>query len=267
MESASINGTTITYTVRGEGEPLLLIHGAGIDHTEWQPQLDALGKHFKIIAPDVRGHGKSGQTAAPYSIELFADDMVGLLDALGIEKTLVCGHSMGGAVAQCVAAQQPERVKALILAETNYGFEDMRGMILVLEATKPIMKLVGVKRLVDMTIRQMVRGTEAQDLLRAAYAPQVANPSNFWNIWDANNKFKGKAQLRRIQCPTLVMIAENNQVTHKMGHYMAKTIPNARLITIPNAGHGLNWENPEAFNAALIEFFQTVSQESTRANP
>lgn len=263
MEKAQVNGTTITYEIHRQGEPLLLIHGAGIDHTEWQPQMEALGQHFQLIMPDLRGHGESGQTTTPYSIELFAEDMIGLLDVLKIERTLICAHSMGGPVAQCMAARRPERVKALILAETNYGFEDMPFMRVVVAASKPIVKLMGVPRLVDMAIRQfMVQGAEIDEVFWAAYAPQIANPANFWNIWDANDKFKGKEQLPRIQCPTLVMIAEKNRVTHKMGHHMAATIPNARLVMIKNAGHGLNWDNPQDFNAAVIEFFQKTLSKS-----
>lgn len=263
MEKAQVNGTTIAYEVHGQGEPLLLIHGAGVDHTTWQPQLEPLGKHFRLIVPDVRGHGQSGQTSTPYSIELFAEDLLCLLDTLGIQRTLICGHSMGGPVAQCVVTKQPERVKALILADTNYGFEDSPFLRLVVTVTKPLVKMMGMKRIVDMSVGQILNDDpEVMDLFRQAYAPQVANPKNFWNIWQANDEFKGKNQLRHIQCPTLVMIAEKNHATHKMGQYMAATIPNARLITMPKAGHGLNWDNPKDFNAAVIEFFEDALNKS-----
>ncbi|MEZ4670552.1 MAG: alpha/beta hydrolase [Anaerolineae bacterium] len=254
MEKTEVNGTTIAYEIHGQGEPLLLIHGAGIDHTSWQPQIEPLGKMFQLIVPDVRGHGQSEQTSAPYTIELFAEDMVCLLDKLEIKQTLICGHSMGGPVAQCIAAKHPERVKAIILADTNYGFEDTPFLRLVVALTKPLVRLMKIERMVDMSVRQITDRTDARELFRKSYEPQVANPTNFWNIWQANDNFKGKKQLQEIACPTLVLIAENNNATHKMGRTMANMIPNAKLMTIKNAGHGLNWDNTEDFNAAIIEF-------------
>lgn len=264
METASINGTTIAYEVHGQGEPLLLIHGAGISRQEWQPQIEPLGRSFRLIIPDVRGHGDSGQTPAPYSMALFAEDMMGLLDHLKISQVLICGHSMGGAIAQQMAANHPERVKKLILAETNYGFEDSLFLKLATVASLPLMKLMGISRLKDMTIRQLgIKDPAIQQVFDSAFMPQIQNPTNFWNIWDANTAFKGKEQLRRIQCPTLVMIAQNNRATHKMGHYMAEAIPNAKLMTIPDAGHGLNWDNAAAFNTAVTEFFLKETHHAT----
>lgn len=259
LSKAQVNSTTIAYEVIGQGEPLLLIHGAGVSHTEFQPQYEALGKHFQLILPDVRGHGESGQTKEPYSIKLFGDDMIGLLDSLKIQRVLVLGHSMGGGIAQQMVVDYPDRIRAVILTETNYGLGDNAALRLLLKINGAIIRLMGIRAMVGISVRQMGKTPSMQAILREAYAPQVANPSNFWNIYASLSAFDGKAQLSRIRCPALIMIAENNRVTHGMGRYMAETIPNAELVTIPKAGHMLNWDNSEAFHKAVIEFFEKVT--------
>ncbi|MBZ0282011.1 MAG: alpha/beta hydrolase [Anaerolineae bacterium] len=260
MPKAQVNGATIAYEAHGEGEPLLLIHGAGVSRIEFRPQHEALSKQFRLIIPDVRGHGDSEITRAPYSMKLFADDMIGLLDVLGIPKVMVCGHSMGGTIGQQMAVDYPTRVQALILAETNYGLKSDPLLRAAGVIGDWMVGLIGIKRLIPMTARQLAAGSkEAEAMYLEAFAPQQANPANFMNISQANNNFDGKGQLHLIQCPTLVMIAERNRATHGMGRYMAKTIPGAQLMTIPKAGHGLNWDNTEAFNAAVLEFFIKVT--------
>jgi 3-oxoadipate enol-lactonase len=259
VEKAQVNGTTIAYEVVGSGEPLLLIHGAGVSHTEFQPQYEALGARYRLIMPDVRGHGESGQTPEPYSIKLFADDMFGLLDKLGIEQTLICGHSMGGAIAQQMAVDQPKRVRAAVLAETNYGFGDNKLLKLFIPVGTWMTKLMGMERAKNMTVRQMKLSPEAAAIFEEGFRVQMKNPDNFWNLSEANYQFDGKGQLSRIGCPTLILIAENNKVTHGMGRTMEKLIPGAKLSMIPKAGHMLNWDNTNGFNRAVLEFFAAVS--------
>ncbi len=262
MEKAQVNGTTIAYEVVGQGEPLLLVHGAGVSHAEFKPQYEALDGAFRLIVPDVRGHGESGQTSEPYSIKLFADDLFGLLDVLKIDKVLICGHSMGGAIAQQMAVDHSERVQAAVLAETNYGFGDNLLMKIFMPLGTWMTKLIGLERAKNMTIRQMAKSPEVAAVFEEGFRPQMANPANFWNLPDANYTFNGKGQLSRIQCPTLILIAQNNRVTHGMGRTMEKLIPNAKLMMIPNAGHMLNWDNVEMFNSVVLEFFEKVTHGS-----
>jgi 3-oxoadipate enol-lactonase len=259
VEKARINGIEIAYEVVGEGEPVLLVHGAGVSHAEFEPQYEALGATYRLIVPDVRGHVESGQTQAPYTMKQFADDMIGLLDALGIQQARVLGHSMGGTIAQQMAVDYPARVQAMVLAETTYGLKSDRMLSLLTRWSEPLIRMIGIKRLVPMTVKQLsARSPQYKALLEAMFKPHLDNPANFWNISRANNAFDGKGQLKRIQCPTLILIGEHNRATHRFGRYMVEAIPNARLMTIPGAGHMLNWDNTEAFNRAVLEFFETV---------
>ena len=96
-------------------------------------------------------------------------------------------------------------------------------------------------------------------MFEEGFRVQMQNPDNFWNLSEANYQFDGKRQLSRIQCPTLILIAENNRVTHGMGRTMEKLIPGAQLKMIPKAGHMLNWDNTDEFNAAVLAFFEAVN--------
>jgi 3-oxoadipate enol-lactonase len=261
MEKAQVNGTEIAYEVRGMGEPLLMIHGAGIPHDEFQPQYETLGAKFRLILPDVRGHGESPVTKAPYSMKQFADDMFALLEHLGIDETLILGHSMGGTIAQQMVMDHPERVKAMVLAETNYGIKSDAMLYWIVKLMDPLSRMIGLKRLSGLSVKQFSgRSPQLKPFLETAFQQHVDDPANFWNISQANNEYDGKGQLAKIQCPTLIMAARNNPATHSYAQYMAENIPNARLIMISNAGHMLNWDNAEVFNKTVIEFFEKVSE-------
>ena len=112
----------LTMHLRADGPqdapPLMLLHSLGTDHRVWQPQAEALAGRFRVLRPDLRGHGGSDVPAGPYTIEGMAGDVLAALDALGIDRLAVAGLSIGGMVAQSLAAQAPDRVSALVLCDT-----------------------------------------------------------------------------------------------------------------------------------------------------
>jgi len=118
MPEARINGISINYSVEGKGEPLFLIMGFSGSKMAWYFQRRAFRKHFQVVTFDNRGVGESGKPAGPYSMQMFVDDTVGLMDHLGIEKAHILGVSMGGMIAQHIAISHPERVRKLVLGCT-----------------------------------------------------------------------------------------------------------------------------------------------------
>jgi len=136
MPIEKIDGINMAYDVAGQGEPLVLIMGPGGTRQSWFFQKRAFAKHFKVITFDNRGIGKSDRPDEPYTIMTLADDTVGLMNHLGIDKAHVLGVSGGGRVAQEVAINYPERVIKLVLASTTHGGED--------EVTPEMQKVLGV---------------------------------------------------------------------------------------------------------------------------
>ncbi|MFB6140372.1 MAG: alpha/beta fold hydrolase [Halosimplex sp.] len=151
MPTVRTNDVETYYERRGEGPPVVFVHGAIVDHSQWDPQLEALSDEYTTVAYDVRGHGRTGGSPrSAYSMDLFADDLHALLDALDIENPVLCGLSTGGCIAQVYAARHPDRVAGLVLADTfapdylSVGERFQRS--LMLRATIPPVRLVGYER-------------------------------------------------------------------------------------------------------------------------
>jgi 3-oxoadipate enol-lactonase len=258
MPSASINGTTLDYDLTGNGVPLLLIHGAFLARSEWDLQIAALSPTCQLIIPDLRGHGTSGK-GGDYSAALFAADLIALLDHLGIARAVVGGHSMGGTVAQVLAADYPNRVIAVILAETNYGTGNEPMMRVAAGMTTALARLLGPKRFLNMGAGALKTPDPAVTArIQASFRSLGDNPANVLSVISAMNAFDGSALLARIRCPTLVLVGANNRLSHKQAQHMAQTIPNAKLVSIPDAGHGVNLDNAAAFNTAVLEFIRAL---------
>lgn len=244
----------IAYQEHGQGDALLLIHGGMMSGAEWQPQIAPFAERCRVIAADVRGHGASGRGGYPYSIAQWAGDLVALLDALGIERAFVCGHSMGGTVAQQMAADFPGKVRALVIAESNYGTGNDPVMRFAATLSTAVIKLLGAKTAAKAATAALSGSPAIKDMVSREMAAHTDDPRNLFAILDAMNAYDGRANLTRIQCPTLVLHGADFRMGHKQHQEMAAAIPGARLVTIPAAGHGVNWDNTPAFNAAVLEF-------------
>ncbi|MFW5949524.1 MAG: alpha/beta fold hydrolase [Halolamina sp.] len=119
MATVRTNGIETFYERRGDGPPIVFVHSAAVDSRQWAPQLDALADEFTAIAYDVRGHGRTGVSdLQSYSINLFDDDLAALIEALALDRPILCGHSMGGCIAQAYAAGHADELGGLILADT-----------------------------------------------------------------------------------------------------------------------------------------------------
>ncbi len=119
MEKVNVNGIHLAYDRRGKGTPLVLLHGYPLDHHLWDESLPLLEDTFDVILPDLRGFGESSTVDSSYTMDDYASDIAGLLDQLGIQKTAIAGHSMGGYVALAFARLYPERVSGLGLVSSQ----------------------------------------------------------------------------------------------------------------------------------------------------
>ena len=264
---ATVNGIRLAYSDTGEGSPVvLLVHGFPLNRSMWDPQRGALRSiGARVIAPDLRGFGASeAGPAGPLTMDQHADDLVGLLDALGVREPVVyVGLSMGGYVGFAVWRRHPERVRAFVLADTRAtadtpaGRNDRLRIALLaeeLDSPQPAMEAM-LPRLFSPHLRagalpeQLVRGMMASSSPRAVADGQRGLAARADSL----------STLATISVPTLVIVGEHDVLTPPdESRRIAESIPGARLVTIDQAGHMSNLENAEAFNEAMLGFLQAT---------
>lgn len=241
----------------GSGQPLVLLHGVMVDRGYWRPQVASLAERFDVIACDLPGHGAAPPLAGPTSAEAIAHDVIATLDALGLQRAAVLGHSFGGMVAQELARIAPERVAALALADTwchprGYLLEPFPFRTVYLHWMLHVAPIAVMTEL--MAVGVALRTPAIAPYARQAMARFPGERESYLWLWDAATDFSSRDWLDRIACPTLILASDEYLFTHRQSRELAAAIPGARLAVIPRTGHWLSWDNPSAFEAALLAF-------------
>jgi pimeloyl-ACP methyl ester carboxylesterase len=235
--------------------------GFGGDHLAWGLQIPAFAALYRVIAFDNRGVGQTDAPDIPYSTAMMADDTVGLLDALGIDRAHVCGVSMGGMIAQEIALRHPGRVRTLQLHAT-LARPDAYMKALV-EAWRKVRIALGREealRVLALWLFAPCSYEERADFVELVLQNAIANPhpqslTGYLRQGDAVLGHDTLERLDRVRCPTLVSVADQDVlVPPRFSHAIADRIPGAELKTIADAGHAYMWEKPDVFNAMCLEF-------------
>ncbi|MBM4460674.1 MAG: alpha/beta hydrolase [Chloroflexi bacterium] len=204
------------HEVHGEGSPLVLLHGALVDHRMWQPQITPFSQEFQVIVYDMRGHGKTGGSQkARYTAQLLANDLDVLLQHLKAERIILCGLSLGGMVAQAFATTYPERISALILCDTAVSatltLSDKIQTYLLGWSLSPSIRLMGAGRFVDYAfwLAKLTRGEAwfGQNALVRDYVRDCMrsfDTAEMAKVYDLVVRFRG-VDLTMIGVPTLVV--------------------------------------------------------------
>ena len=280
MPTVRTNGVETYYERRGDGPPLVFVHGAVLDQSQWTPQVNALSDEYTTIAYDVRGHGRTGGSAeSAYSIELFAADLDALVAELDPERPVVCGLSTGGCIAQMYAAARPDRLSGLVLADTFtpelFDWREWLQRSLMLKATIPPVRFVGYERVEKAMVwlQEQFQGEEVSgdyeeiERLRAD-GPKMAT-DEFAKVIRAVATFhETETDYATISAPTLVLYGEHEPAfVRRHAPKLGSAIPNASVREVPGAGHASNLDNPEFFTDAVREFLGAVhSPESGRVS-
>ncbi|NIH80631.1 alpha/beta fold hydrolase [Amycolatopsis viridis] len=226
------DGTPLAAQPEGTGRPLVLLAGQANDHTWW----DAVRDDFPCtVTVDYRGTGASGKPDAPYSTPLFADDVIAVLDELGIERADVYGTSMGGRVAQWIAIRYPERVRRLVLGCTSPG--GPHAVERSAEVRRALMRPDARETLADLMYTPAWRATHPgpyRTLGDPAMPPHARRhhlrASDQHDAWDA---------LPRISAPTLILHGDDDGLAPVANAtLLAERIPDARVHVLPGARHG-----------------------------
>jgi pimeloyl-ACP methyl ester carboxylesterase len=261
---AIVNGITLTYDDRGSGLPLLLIHGFPLSRQMWRPQLGTLSDAgFRVIAPDLRGFGESDAPDGPYSMELFADDLVALMDHLGIESAVVGGMSMGGYVLFNLLERYPERIRGACFIVTRANADDEAVKERRLALARDVMKF-GLKVVAD-AFEPLLFAEESMferpKLVSDVYRWMSANDSRgvAGGLLAMRERKDYTELLSGFSIPALAIgAAEDKAAPPENARIIAAGVPGCRLAVIPHAGHMANLENPGAFNAAMLEFLRSL---------
>lgn len=246
---------------RGAGEPLLLIHGLGASVFTFRRNLDRLAQRYRIVAVDLAGFGGSSRVVRDYSLTAHARRLIELMDALGVERANVLGHSMGGAVALRLASGWPERVLRLVLVAPAAPDLMRRGALLT-RLLRPFFPFFGLlyhsRRFRTRTLRSAFHDPShmTDEVLDGYWGPsRVRGHLAALSRLMSDRRKDGPVEFSRVSAPTLILWgASDTWLRPVQGERLAERLREARLVVVPEAGHLLPEERPEAF-CALVEAF------------
>ena len=235
---ADVDGIKLFYATIGEGSPVVLMHGGLANSDYWGNQVRALAATHRVILMDSRGHGRSTRDAEPYGYDLMADDVVGLLDVLKVPRADIVGWSDGGIIALDMAMRHPDRVGKIFAFAAN-------------TVTSGVQDDVEKNPTFAAFIERAGKEYEKLSATPKEYNAFVDQISHMWfsqpNWTDA--------ELATIKAPVLIVDGDHDEAI-KRDHteYIARTIPGAGLLILPNVSHFAFLQDPGFFNAAILHF-------------
>lgn len=252
----------LAHVGKGSGPAVVLIHGFGLSSEIWKHQVEALSGRFRVIAPDLRGHGASPVTAGAYPMEDLARDVLALLDRLGIGKVAVAGHSLGGYVALAAQALAPERVTGIGMVSTQARADTPEGRenrfrlagLLSDEGSEAVVRFFAPKLFAphvhpgdpDHDLAAGVIRSTAPAALRGALLGMADRPDR-------------RPGLPGIKIPALILTGEQDQlIPSDRSEEMAAALPDAFLVKLPETGHMPMLERPDEVNAAIEAWLDRI---------
>jgi pimeloyl-ACP methyl ester carboxylesterase len=242
-ERIKLGDITIYFEAQGAGEALILLHGGFGSADIWANQIPFFSEHYYIIAPDSRSQGRTTDSDAPLSYHLMAEDIIHLMDYLGISSAYIVGWSDGGDTGIDLAIHHPDRVKALVAYGANISPDGYQDSFLDY-----------VRNVTVDDIKLMVGNKYLEMMPDSARLPSILEKMRTLYLTEPNFT---PEELATITTPALILDGQNETVI-RLDHpqRIAKLIPNAQLVILPNAGHSAVTENPSAWNNAVLDFLR-----------
>jgi 3-oxoadipate enol-lactonase len=274
MPRAQVQGIDLYYLWEGtsSGDPVVLIPGFSAPLEMWAPTVPALAPEFRVLLYDLRGHGRSDCPLGGYDLETQAQDLVLLLDRLGVDRAHLVGDAAGGGIGVQVALAQPSRVRTLTLIGTRiHGWKEPEGSVPPAGPEQAAYDAEFQKRFREEGLPEILeqwwlgdwaapmrndpvrrRAQRFRDLI-------LSYPGGAWQATlPARCIEPHHPRLPEIRCPTLVMVGGADMpIIQVNAREFTARIPGARLVTVPEAGHIPNWEFPDRFNPLLVEFLRS----------
>ncbi len=248
----------------GGGEPVVLLHAFPLNASMWLGQRESLGTSYRVITPDQRGFGGSQLDGTEPSLDTVADDVAAMLDARDLDRVVLGGLSMGGYVAMAFLRRHPDRVRALILADTRAGADAPEAAAKRHEIADRVLAEGNSRTLVDELLPKLVGTTtrESRPLVLGRVKALVETAPAYAVAW-AQRAMAARPDssdtLRAVGVPALVVVGEEDELSPPAeAEEMAALLPTATLARIPAAGHLTAVEAPEDFNAAVADFLSSL---------
>jgi pimeloyl-ACP methyl ester carboxylesterase len=263
VQRITVHGVNLAVEARGEGPAVLFVHGYPLNRSIWRDQIGSL-EGFRCIAVDLRGMGQSDSPDLGYSMSIYAADLAALLDVLGVDDVVLCGHSMGGYVAFEFLRQWRSRVRGLVLMDTR-AEADAPEMRRARDAAAATARERGAGAIADSMLSKMLapatlsRRPDVAERVRALMArtPVAGLVGALAAMRDRDESESLLPTLAGV--PTLVVVGEGDTlIPPDQAKAMAAAIPGARLAVIPGAGHLPPVEQPEATTASLRQFLTSL---------
>lgn len=258
----SIDGGRLHYRRQGQGDAVVLVHGFGLDQRVWEPQWSALAAHFDVIAYDLRGFGRSSlPDGAPYAHH---EDLRALLDALGVERTHLVGHSLGGGIAASFAVAYPQRTHRVLLSAPL--LRGHRGPGTLLALLKRVWRIAAEDGLAAARAAWLGTALFAPTLespLGRQWLPAIVNDYSGWH-WQNRDPEVGlepplARRLQELTAPTRVLVGMRDLPDFlAMAEALASQAPQAALDRLPGRGHCPSLEDPALFNQHVLAFLGTA---------
>jgi len=235
---AKVNGIELYYATLGHGSPVVLLHGGLANSDYWGKQIPVLAKNHQVIVVDSRGHGRSTRDSQNYGYDLMSDDIVALLDHLKLKKADIVGWSDGGIIGIDLAIRHPDRVNKIFSFAPNTKTEGVRP---------------GVEKNPVFGAYIERAGNEYKKLSKTptqydAFVEQISH------MWESQPNWSD-ADLQKIKTPVLIVDGDHDEaIVREHLEYIAKTIPNAGLLILPNTSHFAFIQAPKEFNDAIVNF-------------
>jgi len=258
MPYLKVNNINLFYESTGEGAPVLFLHGLGSGTRDWEWQVPYFARFYRVITVDARGHGQSDKPAEPYSVPLFAADIVAFIRALNVAPVHLVGISMGGMIALQIGADAPELLKSLVVVNSNPALRIQTPKEkLMLWQRLLIVQVLGMRRMGVFLGKRLFPQPEQADL-RQIFADRWAENDKraYLNAlrglvnWDVTDR------LPQITCPVLVVAAENDYTPLAEKRAYTAKLPRAELVVVPEAHHATPAEKPDAFNEIVHAFLK-----------
>lgn len=259
----TVNGVNLAVDVRGDAaQPaILFVHGFPLDRMQWAPMLDALDGTFRI-APDLRGFGASDAPDLGYSMATYAADLIALLDALGVERVVVCGLSMGGYIAFELARRAPERLRGLVLMDTR-AEPDSPDARRNRDATAQQARDRGPSPIADAMLGRLLSERTPRTVAERVRGTIMATPvaGLVGALGAMRDRPDSTGLLGDLTVPTLVIVGEDDSITPPAdARRLAEAIPNARLAVVSGAAHLPPIEQPRATARLVADFMAQLDQ-------